>query len=274
MKRYQATLQRHLGDYAKRRLGVLDKGTYKRRQYSHVLPYRQRYLNFLESVRAELQDYLHINPSIKLHAYFHHLNSSQAFALNLFYPYFAAGGNAARALSAALGVDSNVADWEFEGVPDKKEGTNVDVMWRTPAGASVFCEVKLSEAGFGPAKNDDRHQSKLAKIYRPRLKALVSENLLQERVFFKNYQLLRNISLLSDNPRYQLVILAPRENESLHPPLQKVLASVDPSVRERIVVAYVEDCLTNLKENPSLSPDLRAYAERMQEKYVLPQASG
>lgn len=270
MKRYQARLQQHLRDYAKRRLGVFEKGTYDGRPYSHVLPYRQRYLNFLESVRAELQDHLHNNPSIKLHRYFHHLNSSQAFALNLFYPYFAAGSNAARALSVALGIDSNVADWEFEGVPDEKEGTNVDVMWRTPAGASIFCEVKLSEAGFGTAKNDDRHKRKLAEIYNLRLKALVSENLLQERVFFENYQLLRNIALLADDPRHQFVIVAPRENETFHPPLQKVLASVEPAVRERIVVAYVEDCLANLQENPSLSPDLRVYAERMQEKYVLP----
>jgi len=270
MKLYQTTLQRHLEDYAKRRLGVLDKGTYKGRQYQHILPYRQRYLNFLESFRAELQDYLDSHQSIKRHMYFHHLNSSQAFALNLFYPYFAAGGNAARALSAALGVDSSVADWEFEGIPDEKEGTNVDVMWRTSAGTSVFCEVKLSEAGFGTAKNDDRHQRKLSEIYRPRLKALVSENLLQEQVFFKNYQLLRNISLLANDPQHQLVILAPRENELLHPTLHKVLASVEPTVRKRIVVAYVEDCLSNLKENPSLSPDLRIYAASMQEKYVLP----
>lgn len=269
MKRYQDNLKQHLGKYAKGRLGVLDKGTYDGRLYSHVLPYRLRYLNFLESVRAELQDYLHDNPSIKVHRYFHHLNSSQAFALNLFYPYFAADSNSAQVLSAALGVDSVVSKWEFENVPDKAEGTNVDVVWHDNAGAKIFCEVKLSESGFGTAKNDDRHQRKLAELYKPKLKPIVSENLLIDKVFFKNYQLLRNIALLAGDQQNRLVILVPRENESLHQPLQMILASVEPSVRKRIRVAYVEDCLVTLRDSKSLSPVLRLYAERLQEKYVL-----
>lgn len=274
MKRYQTALQQHLGNYARRRLGVFEKGTYRGRLYSHVLPARLRFLNLLESFRAELQDYLRAHPSIRLHRYFHHLNSSQAFALNLFYPYFAAGGPEARALSASLGVDATVLDWEFEGVPDEKEGTNVDVVWHTPAGACVFCEVKLSEAGFGTAENDARHQKKLAQIYKPRLKGLVSDDLLKDKAFFDNYQLLRNVTLLAGGEGHQLVILAPRENESLQPPLRKILASVEPSVRERISVACIEDCLRNLRESPSLSLDLRLYAARMQEKYVVPSASG
>jgi len=274
MKRYQTTLQQHLGNYARRRLGVFEKGTYGGRLYSHVFPSRLRYLNILESIRAELQDYLRAHPSIRLHRYFHHLNSSQAFALNLFYPYFAAGGSEARALSASLGVDANVSDWEFEGVPDEKEGTNVDVVWHTPAGACVFCEVKLSEAGFGTGENDSRHQKKLAEIYKPRLTPLVSEDLLRDKAFFDNYQFLRNVALLAGGEGHQLVILAPRENESLHPPLRKVLASVEPSVCKRISVAYIEDCLRSLRESPSLSLDLRLHAARMQEKYVVPSTSG
>ena len=270
MKHYQTALQLHLGNYARRRLGVFEKGTHGGRLYSHVLPYRLRYLNFLESVRAELQDYLQTNPSIRLHRCFHHLNSSQAFALNLFYPYFAAGDAAARALSASLGVEANVSDWEFEAVPDDKEGTNVDVLWRTPTGASAFCEVKLSEAGFGTVKSDARHQSKLENIYKPLLKPLVSDDLLQEKAFFRNYQLLRNIALLARGEEHQLVILVPRENESLHRPLRKVLANVTQAVRQRVSVVYIEDCLRSLRENEVLSPGLRVHAARMQEKYILP----
>jgi len=271
--RYQTALQDHLGKYARNRLGVFEKGTYKGRLYSHILPYRLRYLNLLESVRAELQDYLRVHDSIRLHQYFHHLNSSQAFALNFFYPYFTAGGPDARALSASLGIDANVSDWEFEGVPDEKEGTNVDVMWHTPAGAQVFCEVKLSETGFGTAKNDARHKKKLAEIYNPRLKPLVSSHLLEGKRFFENYQILRNIALLASNDGDQLVILAPRENESLYPSLNKVLAKVEPAIRRRISIAYIEDCLRTLRDNPSLSLDLRVHTAKIQEKYVLPSGS-
>jgi len=272
LKHYQTTLQQHLGNYAKGRLGVLEKGTYKGRPYTHVLPKGLRFLNFLESVRKELQNHLGVHPSIKLHQYFHHLNSSQAFAFNLFYPYFAAGGLAARTLSASLGVDADVLEksWEFESVPDKTEGTNVDVMWRISGGTCVFCEVKLSESGFGTAENDTRHQKKLAGIYKPRLASLVSDDLLNDKTFFDNYQLLRNVALLAGNEKHKLVILAPRENESLDPALRKILKGVKPGVRERINVAYIEDCLRNLRENSSLSPELRIHAARMQEKYVLP----
>jgi hypothetical protein len=63
--------------------------------------------------------YLKANPSVKLHMYFHHLNSSQAFAFNLFFPFFSAGAGPARALSSSLGVDYDTAsDWEFEHVAD------------------------------------------------------------------------------------------------------------------------------------------------------------
>jgi hypothetical protein len=268
MKQYQSTLQAHLASYARTRLGVHEEGTYQGRTYPHILPSRLKFLNFLEPVRAELQAYLEKHRDIKLHKYFHHLNSSQAFAFNFFYPYFAVGGKSAKALSTLLGVDAAVKDWAFEFIPDEQEGTNVDVVWNVTGGASVFCEVKLSEAEFGKAENDERHKKKLAKIYRPRLTGLVSDDLLQEKVFFKHYQLLRNISLLAGSEKDQLVLLMPRANESLSPHLKTVLAGTMPDVRKRIHVAYVEDCLSALMKSQSVSPELRFYASSLWAKYV------
>src|ERR1035437_7705090 len=127
MANYQSVVRKHLAQYAKRRLGVNEAGVYQGRPYSHILPWRLRFLNLLESYRAEIQDYLRAHRSVHFHQYFHHLNSSQAFAFNLFYPYFAAGGNSAGALAGLLGADVDVAALGFEDVPDEKEGTNVDV---------------------------------------------------------------------------------------------------------------------------------------------------
>lgn len=268
MKTYQTTLQEHLGIYAKERLGVFEQGTYKGREYSHILPARLQFLNILESVRKEVQSYLRSSSRIKLHRYFHHLNSSQAFTFNLFYPYFAEGGPSARTLSAVLGVDADVLKWRFEVVPDPAEGTNVDVMWKGLGGACVYCEVKLSEAEFGTAKDDPRHQKKWSEVYKPRLKSLVSEDLLSDRTAFKYYQLLRNIALLSSDPKHRLVILMPRANEALDPSLQKVLAGMKPSFRERVGVEYIEDCLSKLEKNSSLPIPLQIHAARMREKYI------
>jgi hypothetical protein len=157
VKNYEAEIKKHMAEYARRRLGVFEDGIFKGRKYKHILPSRLRFLNFLESFRSELQDYLLANPSITLHKYFHHLNSSQAFAFNLFFPYLSAGGGAAKSLNKALGINADILSWKFEHIVDEKEGTNIDVMWNISDAASVFCEIKLTEREFGTAKNDDRH---------------------------------------------------------------------------------------------------------------------
>jgi len=269
LKRYAATLKQHLGHYAGERLSVQEYGIYNGRRYAHILPARLRYLNLLEPVRAELQAYLKAHPGIKEHKSFHHLNSSQAFALNLFYPYFVEGSPAARILAKSLGVDAEVDAWEFEAVLDKDEGTNVDVLWTTVDGARIFCEVKLSENKFGPAKNDARHQKKLTDIYKPRLLSLVSDELLVPRTFFKHYQILRNISLLAERNADRLVFLMPRENETLSGPLNRVLAGTEASVSRRIHIAYIEDCLDDLETSGGLPLHLRVYSSALKEKYVL-----
>ena len=253
MKRYAATLKQHLGHYAGQRLGVQEHGIYNGRRYAHILPARLRYLNLLEPARAELQAFLKAHPGIKEHQFFHHLNSSQAFALNLFYPYFVEGGPTARILAKSLGVDAEVDAWEFEAILDKDEGTNVDVFWTTTDGARVFCEVKLSENEFGQTRNDARHQKKLKDIYTPRLRSLVSDELLVPRTFFKHYQILRNISLLAERDADRLVFLMPRENETLSRPLNRVLSGIEAGVSRRIHLAYIEDCLDDLESSVGLS---------------------
>ena len=247
----------------------LTQGTFRDKAYPHILPNRLKFLNFLEPVRAELQEYLKQNPGIKLHQFFHHLNSSQAFAFNLFYPYFVNGAQPAKMLSSALGVEINeVKWWQFEWIPDVVEGTNIDVAWCISEDVMVYCEVKLTEAEFGRALHDERHIRKLTEIYRPRLFGLVNEELLEEKAFFEHYQLLRNISFLADRKSH-LVLLMPRENLALQPQLQRVLKSLNPSIASHVHIAYVEDVINQLLYEKTLTPDLRFYAKLLKEKYVL-----
>ncbi len=147
-----------------------------------MLPPQHRALNFLEPIRNNLCNYLQMNSSIKLHELFHHLDSSQALTFNLFYPYFTAGGEAARALSTSLGINDDVVDWKFENVPDIVEGTNVDIVWSLPNGGTVFCEVKLSKTAYSRAENDIRHRKKLEQIYGPCLESLASDESLTDNL--------------------------------------------------------------------------------------------
>ncbi len=269
MKGYTTALQEHLGHYATARLGVTERGLYNGQPYSHILPPPLKYLNLLESARSEIQAYLDANRDIKLHRYFHHLNSSQAFAFNFFYPYFAAAPDAQRVLSAQLGVDSPVSAWIFEAIPNAREGTNVDVFWAADDGPRVFCEVKLSEAEFGQAPSNEERELKLETIYRPRLRQLVSDELLTPGRFFKHYQLLRNISLLAERPEDHLVFLFPRENEALKGPLEQVLNETHAVALNRIHVVHIEDCVDALERSAKLSPALRVHAAALREKYVI-----
>jgi hypothetical protein len=107
-------------------------------------------------------------------------------------------------------------------------------------------------------------------IYRPKLEAIVSAELLEERTFFKKYQRLRNICLLVDHPKHQLVILLSRENKSLASALDNVMAGVSPQIGKRIRTTFVEDCIGTLGRDQMLSPELRIYASQSAEKYIIP----
>lgn len=267
MKHYKIVLQLHLAAYARNQLGITERGTWRGTHYNHILPASQHTLNFLGHCRSDILAYLGGNPKIKLHKYFHHLSSSQAFAFNLFFPFFSHGVPAARSFFEAFGPIIP-HQWWFEYLPDREEGTNVDVAWKNRHGATVYCEVKLSESGFGTARDDAKHRKKLDTIYRERLGPLVSAELLEPRVFFSNYQFLRNISLLHRNSQDMVVFLYPRENVSLSQQLDRVILGVRPAVRSRIQLVALELLLQGLVSDSSLSMQLRSHAVAVAQKYL------
>lgn len=270
---YQDELIAHMIEYKNAHLGELPDGTYRHRgkelPYEHILPTRGSQLNFIAESRDQITSFLKSNLQVKLHKYFHHLNSSQKFALNLFVPFFEGGPDASCALLAALGQRTELVRWEPEAIPDTTEGTNLDAFWETTDGIKTFCEVKLSERDFGKARDDKRHQDKLRDIYLPRLAQHLSPELQTATEFFKSYQILRNIWHMVDEPRGRLVFLLPRGNSKLWPMLKATLTGVSMSVRERIYVVAIEDVLDNLATNKANPTHLRAYAQRLCEKYVL-----
>jgi hypothetical protein len=128
MLTYQKRLEQHLSQYRRDRLGVARCGTFwhqgVERAYGHILPRELRWLNIPEAFRAEIRAYVSAEKHIHLHKYFHHMNSSQAFALSLLYPYFV---RAKAHLSRAFGIGP-VQTWSFEKIPEPQEDTNVDVL--------------------------------------------------------------------------------------------------------------------------------------------------
>lgn len=270
MSRYTSTLRAHLGRYKEDCLGVAEQGMFNHKgrnlPYPHILPKDRPWLNILEPFREELKEYVEARPSLKLHRYFHHLNSSQAFALNLFYPYFEYGGS--KTLLRATGLKGDVDGWMPEYVVDSEEQTNADVAWKDSAGQWTFCEVKLSEQDFGKAKNDERHRRKLREIYAPYLKSHVDPEFLVENRFFRSYQIFRNVWLAAREEGSLVVFLLPKANAALWPRLHDALSGLRPPLRSRIHVVAIETVLTTLAEDSDCPEQLVGYAGKLIEKYI------
>ena len=271
MSNYSQHMKRQLEAYKLERLGVKESGTFLFRgreiTRAHILPPALAWLNILETIRREVQSYPRGHPPIVLHEYFHHLNSSQAFALNLFFPFFEAG--VGEVLLEAMGLPADCAGWEFEHIADTREGTNADVSWLTTTGVRTYCEVKLTEQKFGQATDDARHRTKLTEIYRPVLAGVVAAELLEPAPFFANYQILRNIWLAARSERDAVVFLLPRANAGLWSQLDPVLSQLSPQMGSRVHVVAVEDVLDALTQSQRMPARLASLLVSLREKYLL-----
>jgi hypothetical protein len=269
---YRTSLINHLGSYKKKQLAIDEPGLFRYRgedvKRDHVLPVAQKWANLLPAGQDVIRAYLNRHPRITLHTYFHHLTSSQAFAFNLFIPFFEGGRDSSRSLIRAFGQHGDLVDWKPEAIPDDTEGTNLDAWWRLQSSMETFCEVKLCEGGFGKGVVDARHLEKLRSIYGPRLRNHVASELLLEENFFPNYQVLRNIWHLVGSENAELIFLMPRANGRLWKQLDEVLVKVDSSVRTKVRAVAIESLLDDLSTDPSCPPALVALAGQLRDKYV------
>ncbi|MBL0144323.1 MAG: hypothetical protein IPP91_20020 [Betaproteobacteria bacterium] len=160
--------------------------------------------------------------------------------------------------------------WSFEKVLDEEENTNFDFLYRTGIGATAFFEIKLSESGFGTAKNDERHRGKLAKIYEPRLRERVDPALLEEKKFFSTYQLCRNFSYLQ-RPGDQLFIVFPKANKVLTKELDAFLELVNEKYRGHVKAVHLEALVPRILDLlPADATRLRQHYRDFAAKYLPP----
>jgi len=269
---YQEKLKAHLSAYKRSHLGIDEPGTFHYRgrelRYHHILPLGRGNDNLLDEARPSAEAWFGKNPGAR-HRYFHHLNSSQAFAFNLFFPFFGGGPEASAALLRALGQQGDLLKWELESVPVTTEGSNIDVSWTRTDSIPTICEVKLSEMEFGTAKDDSRHRQKFEEVYLPVLASCVGSACLVPQVFFSGYQFYRNVWHMAQTPTCELTFLLARSNEGLCAKLEHLLETVDSRVRGRISAVAIEDVLSQLTTDPLCLPAWRGYAAKLQNKYVI-----
>ena len=270
MPSYVDSLKAHLADYKHNQLGVFEDGLWSRNSqpYPHILPLELRQLNIVAPIRAAFWEYAEREGlSLQLHRDFHHLNSSQALAFNLFFPFVALAWSQPQLLLAALGLDGKqVASFGFEVVPDPQEGTNFDFLAIFSDDTRLFVEVKLAETEFGRCEPDARHEEKRQSLYVGRLADKVIPTCLESPAFFSSYQLLRNLSHLS--PADTLILLVPRANRGTFEQAHTFIAdAVMPRWHSRVHLVALEELIEAVSA-PTRNAETIALTESLREKYL------
>ncbi len=185
-------IKNHLSCYKNDVLKILDNGIWwkNKKEYKHILPKEKYEQNIIDKgFRNELLNLIKVKD---LHLGFHHLNSSQALALNLFGPLIIA--KQISLIGKFLGIEINNYDQsQFEYIENNNENTNFDFFIKGLK--KIYFEIKYTEDKFGNAKDDAKHREKYLEIYKDKLENITC---ITQKEFFKLYQLWRNI-MYSEN---------------------------------------------------------------------------
>lgn len=262
----------HLSEYRQNVLRIADEGVFLHggREYrkGHILPRECLRQNILEPYRDAFFSSQY--GSIKLHKYFHHLNSSQALCINLFFPLLFEGET--KSILRSMGVQLSLpVDATFEAESKLEVAvrrTSFDFHLRSSRGEQVFVEVKYTEDGFGAAKNDEDHCKKFRETYLPLLEG--SQHLAavckDQTFFLRNYQVMRNLVHIAE--KSDVVFLFPRGNKTVR--LQAEYARdnfLSEAARDRLHIVMVDDVVAELKECYR-GGKLDGYYQSFEQKYL------
>jgi hypothetical protein len=270
---YAEKLLQQLAGYKQRALPGVPDGTSKHsgevRPYAHILPDESYQSNILPGIRDAFWRWFESQaPALTLQPLFHHLDSSQAMAFNLFFPFLRDGGVDERLLDV-LGISAEAGyEGRFEKVLDPAENTRFDFYLEGPSGLKIFFDVKLCEDGFGSCDDDEHHRQKLERHYRPHLHEHVDAKWLEPEAFFANYRVLRNLSYLGRHPDSGLVFIFPKASEPLMEAENSIKMIVSKSLAPRIAILYLEYLVERILEAVADDEALRKHFLEFRDKYV------
>jgi len=229
-KKKREEILSHLSRYKQYELGVYDCGPWWKnsKEYPHILPLHRFDANIInKGFQGELLELVSLKDR---HLGIHHLNSSQALAINLFGPFVVTG--MLSVLSRSFGEVFGRGSCQFEHIEEETEGTNFDFFIQTRS-QKFFFEVKYTEDRFGNAKDDEHHNRKYDQIYKVKLGQICG---ISKEEFFKDYQLWRNI-LYAD--RGIVIFVIPVFRDDLEKKIENTKRKINRP--ERVRIAFVED---------------------------------
>lgn len=275
-KSYSQRLKEQLETYKKRAHPDVPDGTWRTRKgedkpHGYILHEHSFQENILPTIREQFWRWL-ATKALKRHKYFHHLNSSQAMAFNLFFPLMPDGERVDQRLLAALAVPADRQYLgEFEKILDPVEETNFDFYMQEAnksEGRQLFFELKLSESKFGSCNNDCEHEKKLQSRYRPDLEGHVDAKWLEPATFFANYQIMRNLSYLGRCEDSGVVFIFPKANEQLRKGGDVIKQIVSKSLAPRVEILYLEYLIEKILAVVADDAALTEHYLAFRDKYV------
>lgn len=269
---FRDVVSQHLGLYKTEHLGIAEDGIFHYRgkdiRKSHILPIQHLQANILEPYRSRF--FVPSNGKIKLHRYFHHLNSSQALCINLFLPLMVESK-----LELFLGelggqVEGGLIS-EFEMDSDLEEAarkTSFDFFVQNGSARKIYVEVKYTEDGFGIANNDQEHRDKFKSTYLPLIdsSSYLTPQCRDEQFFLGHYQILRNLVHIKDNSN--VVLLFPKQNKKvLEEAIEARESMLNEEGRARLKIVFLEDFVASL-EDQCAGTSLDGYYQQFRSKYL------
>lgn len=262
----------HLSNYKVKKLAITrpEKWRGGHLDYHYILPANKRELNLLDNYRQETHQYINDN-AVKLHQYFHHLNSSQAVCFNFFYPLIAE--NQLPLLLKVLHLkDEEISEWSFEKMLGEGERTNFDFYLKLKSGKEVLFEIKYTEDGFGKVTDDPKYQKQYKNVYQKMLEGKIRSDIDVYPALLKNYQLLRNIAYVKQGAERMVVFICPENNAKLHKQFNYVMKhmvepSVQPSIRMLTWESLLREVTHQLKLDSKMSWKLKDHYREFEDKY-------
>ena len=227
-------------------------GTWRGVSKGHIIPKEIKELNIISHYRSSISKNIE-DQKVKLHTYFHHLNSSQAMGLNFFCPFLTdlLLKDVLISVINDLGSkplinQSNPISFLFEYISTKDNGyagqnpTNFDLCV-VQDDVKVFFEIKYCEDGFGKvSKNDYKsHWDKYQRMYKGLASKVIQDKFNNPEFFLTNYQLMRNLVHI-DNSCY-LILLYPSKNTKVNNQATQAMNYLRNEYKSRLICITWED---------------------------------
>lgn len=268
-KNFGDSVKAHLSNYKEDVLKIKGKGTYRGREYAHILPNRDFRQNIIQPYLDSFFSSKYAK--VKFHKGFSHLNSSQALCINFFFPLIHEEAHLALIRALGVKVTPPINEPEFEKSSNientDSRRTSFDFYFQSSRNEQVFVEVKYTENGFGAAKNDFEHREKFKKTYLPLLERssfLIDE--CREREFFlKHYQILRN--LVHIGGQSEVVLLFPKRNETVAKHAEAAQKFLNQNGQNKLHIVFLEDAVKFLQKEFQ-GKELGEYYKKFDRKYL------